>query len=154
MHLSLCYYSSWDNSTPVYLLYEEETTRHQNDMQICDYMIHNLKMFSMCVLNAKKNVSMMVNAKNNFNLYFYSRWLEPLAVTSLFQTWFVMILGSFHLLKMLGDKRKSFGEQFSRKWYFSRWLEPYDNVADVRDWERVIVHFDRGFCYWAPWESS
>ena len=38
-------------------------------MQICDYMIHNLKMFSMCVLNAKKNVSMMVNAKNNFNLF-------------------------------------------------------------------------------------
>ena len=60
---------SRDNSTPVYLLYEEETTRHQNDMQICDYMIHNLKMFSMCVPNAKKNVSMMVNAKNNFNLF-------------------------------------------------------------------------------------
>ena len=130
---------------------DDQTSKWHADMWLHDTQFENVQhVCSKC----KKNVSMMVNAKNNFNLYFYSRWLEPLAVTSLFQTWFVMILGSFHLLKMLGDKRKSFGEQFSRKWYFSRWLEPYDNVADVRDWERVIVHFDRGFCYWAPWESS
>lgn len=48
-------------------------------------------------------------------------------MTSLFQTWFVMILGSFHLLKMLGDKRKSFGEQF------------VENDTLVDDWSLMIM---------------
>ena len=66
---------SRDNSTPVYLLYEEETTRHQNDMQICDYMIHNLKMFSMCVPNAKKKCQHDGKCKEQFQFIFLKQMI-------------------------------------------------------------------------------
>ena len=44
-------------------------------MQICDYMIHNLKMFSMCVLNAKKKCQHDGKCKEQFQFIFLQQMI-------------------------------------------------------------------------------